>query len=102
MKRLTVLVLVLAVLSGCAQMSATQKGAGAGALIGGGAGYAIGKQSGHGAEGAAIGAVVGAIGGGLIGNKMEDKKFCPTCGREFKASEEYCPYDGTELRPVEK
>ena len=93
------LILAVVVLSGC---TATQKGAGIGGVLGGGAGYAIGKQSGHGAEGAAIGAVVGAIGGGLIGNQMEDKKFCPTCGREFKATEEYCPYDGTLLKPVEK
>ena len=84
----------LLVVSGC---TATQKGAGVGAVVGGGAGYAIGKQSGHGGEGAAIGAVVGAIGGGLIGNKMDKKKFCPTCGRTFSSSTEYCPYDGATL-----
>ena len=93
-----VLILGIVFISGC---TATQKGAGIGALLGGGAGYAIGKQSGHGAEGAAIGAGVGAITGGLIGHGMEEKKFCPTCGREFKASQEYCPYDGTLLKPVE-
>ena len=100
MRRLAIIFALCAfALTGC---TTTQKGAGAGALLGGGAGYAIGKQSGHGGEGAAIGAVVGAIGGGLIGNQMEQKKFCPTCGREFKSSVEYCPYDGTELKPVEK
>jgi uncharacterized membrane protein YjjB (DUF3815 family) len=81
-------------LFGC---NATQKGAGAGALIGGGLGYAVGHQSGHGGEGAAIGAAVGAVGGGLIGNKMEEKVFCPTCGRKFSSSVEYCPYDGARL-----
>jgi len=93
-----ILIVVVVALSGC---TATQKGAGIGAVLGGGAGYAIGKQSGHGAEGAAIGAGVGAITGGIIGHQMEKGKFCPTCGRKFKSSVEYCPYDGTELKPVE-
>jgi uncharacterized protein YcfJ len=102
MKRLVVILsLAAVVLGGCANATNTQKGAGIGALLGGGAGYAIGKQGGHGTEGAVIGAVVGAVGGGLIGNQMDKKKFCPTCGREFKSSVEYCPYDGTELKPVE-
>ncbi len=87
-------------LSGC---TATQKGAGIGALIGGGVGYAVGKQSGNDAAGAAIGATVGAIGGGLIGNKMEDKNMfiCPECGRSFSSSVEYCPYDGTALKSAQ-
>jgi len=96
-------VLVVAVLgivlvsAGC---TTTQKGAGVGAVIGAGAGYAIGKQSGHGAEGAGIGAAVGLLGGALVGKQMEkkeEKKFCPQCGREFDSSVEYCPYDGTKL-----
>jgi|TARA_Y100000031_G_C8230037_1_gene390436 uncharacterized protein YcfJ len=85
-------------LSGC---TATQKGAGVGAVLGGGVGYAIGKQSGHGAEGAGIGAAAGAIGGALIGNNMEEKVFCSECGRKFKSSVEYCPYDGTALKAAE-
>jgi outer membrane lipoprotein SlyB len=98
MRTLVIVVVRLVMLSGC---TTTQKGAGAGAVLGGGAGYAIGKQSGHGGEGAAIGAAVGAIGGALIGNKMEKKNFCPQCGRTFSSSVEYCPYDGTALRPKE-
>ena len=98
--RITALILVVSIilLSAC---TATEKGAGAGALIGGGIGYAIGHQSGHGAEGAGIGAGVGLISGALIGNKMQKKKFCPTCGRKFDSSVEYCPDDGTLLKPVE-
>lgn len=87
------------VFSGC---TATQKGAGVGAVLGAGAGYAIGKQSGHGAEGAGIGAAVGAIGGGLIGHQMEKSyNYCPTCGRRFSSSTQYCPYDGAALQPGE-
>lgn len=93
-----ILISGIVVLSGC---TATERGAGIGAVLGAGAGYAIGKQSGHGAEGAGIGAGVGAITGGLIGHHMDKGKFCPTCGRKFKSSEEYCPYDGTELKPIE-
>ena len=85
-------------LTGC---TATQKGAGVGALIGGGAGYSIGHQSGHGAEGAAIGAAVGAVGGGLIGKQMEDSEtslVCPVCGRTFDSDVAHCPYDGAALQ----
>ena len=53
-------------------------------------------------EGAAIGAGIGAITGGIIGNQMEEKKVCPECGRKFDSKAEYCPYDGVELKPVEK
>ena len=77
--------------------TATQKGAGVGAILGGGAGYAIGKQSGHGAEGAGIGAAVGVLGGALVGKAMEDKSICPTCQRKFSSSTQYCPYDGSLL-----
>jgi len=86
------------VVLGC---TATQKGAGIGGVLGAGAGYAIGKQSGHGAEGAGIGAAVGAIGGALIGKQMETEKYCPTCGRHFSSSTEYCPYDGAALEVVQ-
>ncbi|MBN3040185.1 MAG: glycine zipper 2TM domain-containing protein [Candidatus Omnitrophica bacterium] len=98
--RYYILVLICGVIffPGC---TATQKGAGAGALIGGGVGYAIGHQSGHGAEGAGIGAAVGAVGGALIGNQMEEKVYCPVCGRQFKSSVQYCPYDGTALKRAE-
>lgn len=29
----------------------------------------------------------------------EGKLFCPVCGRKFSSSVEYCPYDGTALKP---
>ena len=92
------LILILGLVCGC---TTTQKGAGAGALIGGGVGAIIGHQSGHGGEGAAIGAAGGAITGALIGEQM-DTKFCPVCGKRFTSSVEYCPDDGAELKPIEK
>lgn len=97
---LEIMVITMIVLSGC---TATEKGAGIGGVLGAGAGYAIGKQSGHGAEGAGIGAAVGAISGGLIGHQMEknSKNYCPTCGRTFSSTTKYCPYDGTTLQPAE-
>jgi len=78
-----------------------QRGAGVGAVAGGGVGAIIGHQSGHTVEGAAIGAGVGAVSGALIGEQMETK-FCPQCGRRFTSSVEYCPYDGAILKAVDK
>jgi surface antigen len=89
--------LVLAFI-GC---TTTQKGAGVGAAIGGGLGAIIGHQSGNTGEGALIGAVAGGLGGALIGEQM-DTKFCPTCGKHFTSGVDFCPDDGTELKPIEK
>lgn len=82
----------------------TQKGAGAGTAVGAGVGAIIGHQSGHRTKGAAIGAVVGGVAGAAAGNKAEQKLFCPTCGKQFSGEKgiTHCPYDGTELKMVEK
>ena len=53
------------IISGCADMSGTQKGAGTGALIGAGTGAAIGALAGGG-KGAAIGAGAGAALGPFV------------------------------------
>lgn len=95
---LAVLLLVVFVLAGC---TTTQKGAATGAVIGGGLGAIIGHQSGETAAGAGIGAAAGAIGGVIIGEQL-DTKFCPSCGRRFTSSVEYCPYDGATLETIEK
>lgn len=100
MKRFTALLLVvlLITVAGCTE---TQKGAGIGTLIGAGAGAIIGHQSGHTAEGALIGGAAGAAGGALVGDSM-DTKFCPTCGKQFGSDVQFCPDDGTELKPIQK
>jgi hypothetical protein len=57
--------------SGCSSMSNTEKGVGAGGLIGAGTGALIGHATGHTGAGALIGAGVGAVSGGLIGNAVD-------------------------------
>src|SRR6266852_3367638 len=56
---------------GCSSMSNTEKGVGAGGLIGAGTGALIGNATGHTGAGALIGAGVGAVSGGLIGNSID-------------------------------
>jgi len=92
-----ILFLSMMVLGGC---TTVQRGAATGAVAGGALGAIVGHQSGHTAEGAGIGAATGAVAGAIIGEQIE-KKFCPICGRRFTSSVEYCPYDGTELKPIE-
>ncbi len=74
--KISVIALALAV-SGCANMSETQKGTAKGAAIGAGAGAVVGAVAGGG-KGAAIGAGVGAVGGAIAGNvwskRMEAQK----------------------------
>lgn len=64
-------------LSGCANMTETQKGTAKGAAIGAGAGAVVGAIAGKG-KGAAIGAVVGGAAGAVAGNvwskKMQKQK----------------------------
>jgi len=70
-------VLFAFVLSGCANMSETQKGTAKGAAIGAGVGAVVGAVAGKG-KGAAIGAVVGAGAGAVAGNvwtkRQEEQK----------------------------
>lgn len=72
-------VTILALASGCADMSATQKGTATGAGVGAGLGAIIGgTTSGGGGSRAAKGAVIGGAAGALIGNiwskRMEKQK----------------------------
>jgi uncharacterized protein YcfJ len=99
MKQSILFLFSLIFLAGC---TTTQKGTGIGAVSGAAIGGIIGHQSNHGAAGAAIGGAVGALGGYVVGDKVAQKKFCPTGGEVYDASVTYCPKHGTELKPVEK
>jgi len=72
-KGIVVIVLVLALLPGCATMSdqtrTKAEGTGVGAVVGGLLGYAIG-----GGRGAAVGAALGAGAGFLVGNEIAKRK----------------------------
>jgi len=59
-------------LAGCHSPYASDRLAGAGALLGGGAGAIIGSHGGHAAEGALIGAALGAAGGAVAGDAIDD------------------------------
>ncbi|MFP4056956.1 MAG: YMGG-like glycine zipper-containing protein [Candidatus Brocadiia bacterium] len=97
--RLLAIVLATLMAAGPLACTPTQRGAAIGGVTGAVAGAAIDdhKRS----RGAAIGAASGAIIGGLIGHTYEVNKFCPTCGRRFHTSKQFCPYDGTPLRNVQ-
>ena len=86
MKKVFVVFMVLGVVSGC---TTTQKSSGIGAVAGAGLGAIIGHQSGNTEKGALIGGAVGALGGYAVGKKVEEKKFCPECGRIFSADTVY-------------
>ncbi|MDP8217082.1 MAG: YMGG-like glycine zipper-containing protein [Candidatus Kaelpia imicola] len=92
------LVLSVALISGC---TTTQKGAATGSALGAGIGAIIGHQSGDTAEGAVVGAAAGGLAGALVGEQM-DTLYCPVCGRRFTSGNQYCPYDGSELKPLQK
>jgi outer membrane protein OmpA-like peptidoglycan-associated protein len=67
-----VLALIAAmILSGCASMNKTTKGAAIGTATGGAMGAVIGKASGNTALGAIIGATVGGAAGAVIGHQMD-------------------------------
>jgi outer membrane protein OmpA-like peptidoglycan-associated protein len=59
------------VLGGCSSLSSTEKGAIIGAGAGGAIGGVIGKQTGSTARGAIIGAAVGGVVGAVIGRQMD-------------------------------
>jgi len=70
-----VLISFVTFLFSCAgERKRTKTGAAIGTVTGAGIGYAIGKQSGHGAEGAAVGAVMGALIGGGIGYYLDKQE----------------------------
>jgi outer membrane protein OmpA-like peptidoglycan-associated protein len=79
MVKKTIIVAVMAAfaLTGCANMSETQKGTTKGAAIGAGVGAVVGAVAGKGkgaAIGAAVGAGVGAVAGNVWSKKMEAQK----------------------------
>lgn len=65
--------LILALVIPLAGCTTTQKGASAGAVLGGAVGAIIGHQQGKGLEGTAIGAGVGALGGAAAGEWKKNK-----------------------------
>ncbi|MDO8252477.1 MAG: OmpA family protein, partial [Rhodoferax sp.] len=74
---LTVATMAVAGLSGCANMSETQRGTAQGAGIGAGLGALLGAATGGSkgaAQGAVLGGAVGAGGGYLWSKKMQDQK----------------------------
>ncbi len=77
MKRLRLVlaaVLPIVLACGCSTMSNTEKGLGAGGLIGAGTGALIGNATGHTGAGALIGAGVGAVSGALVGNAIDESE----------------------------
>ena len=74
MKRILVLIVLIALLAGMQEscgLSKTAKGTAIGAAAGGTVGAIIGKQTGNTAVGAIIGAAVGGAAGAYIGNYMD-------------------------------
>jgi outer membrane protein OmpA-like peptidoglycan-associated protein len=67
------LIALLLIVSGCASLSNTEKGAVIGSAAGAAGGAAVGKAAGGTAEGAILGAVVGGAAGAVIGQRMDKK-----------------------------
>jgi len=86
MKGMVVIVLVLALLPGCATMSdqtrTKAEGTGVGAVVGGLLGFAIG-----GGRGAAVGAALGAGAGFLVGNEIAKRKQAYANNEDFLDAE---------------
>ena len=76
MRKLTLIVLLVIglALGGCSNMSDTQKRTGGGAVVGAGAGTAIGAASGSAGWGAAIGTAAGATSGYLYDRYKKSKE----------------------------
>jgi outer membrane protein OmpA-like peptidoglycan-associated protein len=72
-RRMSLIIILSAalILSGCASMNRTQKGAAVGTATGGAMGAVIGRASGNTALGAIIGAAVGGAAGAVIGHQMD-------------------------------
>lgn len=65
---------IAALLSGCASLNQTQRGAVIGAAAGGAVGAAVGSATGSTARGAIIGAAVGGTAGAVIGRQMDQQR----------------------------
>jgi outer membrane protein OmpA-like peptidoglycan-associated protein len=77
--KLAGLILLTLAISGCANMSETQRGTATGAGVGGGLGALLGATTGGGgggrtAGGAALGAAAGAVVGNIWSNRMQEQK----------------------------
>jgi hypothetical protein len=73
-KWLSSVILPALFLCGCENMSNTEKGVGAGGLLGAGTGAIVGHALGSTGAGALIGAGVGAVSGGLIGHAVDESE----------------------------
>ncbi len=76
MKKLTIILCILVVASGCATKTQTGAavGTGFGAAVGAGLGQAIGRNTSSTLLGAAAGALVGGLAGNAIGNYMDEQE----------------------------
>lgn len=77
-KSLTCAALAVGILSGCANMTETQRGTAQGAGIGAAAGALLGAATGGSkgaAQGAVLGGALGAGGGYIWSKKMQDQKM---------------------------
>jgi hypothetical protein len=81
MKKITVLLITVVTLIGCAGMTDTQQRTATGALGGAAGGAIIGAIAGNAGMGAAIGAVAGTAGGYLYGKHKEAEKKAYEQGR---------------------
>ena len=72
MKKLSSIVLSLAMLAGVSGCTTTQQGATAGVV----GGALVGQAIGHSTEATLIGAAVGGVTGALIGESMKNKGYC--------------------------
>ena len=70
---LSLLLLLVVTLAGCASLNNKEKGAIIGGTAGAAAGAVIGNQTGSTARGAIIGAVVGGAAGAIIGHQMDQQ-----------------------------
>ncbi len=81
MKKTLLVVLLSLAGTGCSSLSNTQRGALIGAGAGGAVGAVVGNAAGSTAKGAIIGAVVGGAAGAIIGSRMNDR--AETLAREL-------------------
>lgn len=72
-KKLTVAAVAAGMMTGCASLNNTERGAVLGAGTGGAIGAVIGNQTGSTARGAIIGAVLGGAAGAVIGRRMDNQ-----------------------------
>lgn len=86
---LTVLVVLIVLVGGCATRSGT------GALAGGGIGALAGQAIGHSTEATLIGAAVGTGIGYIVGNEMDKKK-----AQEMSRASQANNYDHNEVGPL--